>query len=109
MVDGAQANWNDVCIVYGIGDPMVKMVDKKWTYFFHWIKSLDRHTKQLITPKFHDQHKALYYEYKKTRSLEEAELRYAIIWSWWYLFGVINKGAIHKLNNWLDFLHFCVR
>jgi hypothetical protein len=29
MVDGAQANWNDVCIVYGIGDPMVKMVNKK--------------------------------------------------------------------------------
>ncbi len=34
MVDGAQANWNDVCIVYGTRDPMVKMVDKKWTYFF---------------------------------------------------------------------------
>ncbi len=28
-MDGAQTNWNVVRIVYGIGDPMVKMVDKK--------------------------------------------------------------------------------
>jgi hypothetical protein len=28
MVDGAQVNWNVVRIVYGIRDPMVKMVDK---------------------------------------------------------------------------------
>ncbi len=27
MVDSAQANWNVVHIIYGIGDPMVKMVD----------------------------------------------------------------------------------
>jgi hypothetical protein len=36
MVDCAQENWNDVCNVYGTGDPMVKMVDKKRTCFFHW-------------------------------------------------------------------------
>jgi hypothetical protein len=35
MIDGAQANWNVVCIVYGIKDLMVKMVDKKGTCFFH--------------------------------------------------------------------------
>jgi hypothetical protein len=29
MINGAQANWNAVQIVYGIGDPTVKMVDKK--------------------------------------------------------------------------------
>jgi len=32
----------------------------------------------LITPEFHDQHKALYYEYKKTTSLEENDLQYVI-------------------------------
>jgi hypothetical protein len=31
MVDGAQANWNVVCIIYGIEDPRLKMVDKKQT------------------------------------------------------------------------------
>ncbi len=44
MVDGAQANGNDVHIVYGI-DNMIKMVDKKRTCFFHWIQSLDKHIK----------------------------------------------------------------
>jgi hypothetical protein len=31
MVDGAQANWNLVRIVFGIKNPIVKMVDKKRT------------------------------------------------------------------------------
>jgi hypothetical protein len=33
MADGAQTNENDVHIVYGIGDPIIKMVDKEWTCF----------------------------------------------------------------------------
>jgi hypothetical protein len=28
MVDSAQANWNMVRIVYGLGDPSIRMVDK---------------------------------------------------------------------------------
>jgi hypothetical protein len=35
MADGAQANWNMVIIIYGSGDPYVKMVDKERTYLFH--------------------------------------------------------------------------
>jgi hypothetical protein len=35
MVDIVQANWNVVRIVYGIGDPMIMMVDKKHTCFVH--------------------------------------------------------------------------
>jgi hypothetical protein len=60
---------------------MVKMVDKEWTCFFHYIQSFNKHIKQLITPKFHGQHKTLYYEYKKIASLEETSLQYATIWS----------------------------
>jgi len=74
MADDVQASRNVVCIVYVTGDPMVKMVDKEWMCFFNWTQSLDRHTKQLIALEFHDQHKTLYYEYKKTMSLEEANL-----------------------------------
>jgi hypothetical protein len=51
MVDNAQANWNDVRIMYGSGDASMKMVDKERTCLFHWIQQLDRHTKQLIAPK----------------------------------------------------------
>jgi hypothetical protein len=35
MADGVQANWNVVCIVYGIRDPTVKMINKEWMCFFH--------------------------------------------------------------------------
>jgi hypothetical protein len=42
-------------------------------------------------------------------SLEEVDLRYATIQSWWYLLRATNEGAIHKFNNWLGFWHFCVQ
>jgi len=35
MADNAQANWNVVCIVYGIRDPIVKLIDNEHTCFFH--------------------------------------------------------------------------
>jgi hypothetical protein len=47
--------------------------------FFHWIQSFNKHSKQFIAHEFHDQHKAFYYDYKKTLSLEEADLQYATI------------------------------
>jgi hypothetical protein len=50
MADDAQANWNVVHVVYGIGDPTIKMGDKKWMCFFYWTQYLDKHTKQLIEP-----------------------------------------------------------
>jgi hypothetical protein len=33
--NGVQANWNVVHIIYGTGNPTMKMVDKKQTCFFH--------------------------------------------------------------------------
>jgi hypothetical protein len=47
MVDNVQAI--RMLIVYGFGDPSIKMVGKERTYFFHWIHSFGRHMKQLIT------------------------------------------------------------
>jgi hypothetical protein len=40
MVDNAQINWNVVIIVYGLGDPYVKMVDMEHTYLFHYLFNL---------------------------------------------------------------------
>ncbi len=94
-----QANLNVVQIVYGTKVPIVNMVNKEWTCFFHWTQSLDKHTKQLIGTKFHDQHKTLCFEYKKATSLEEVDLQYATIWSWCYSFRVVNEGAIQEFNN----------
>jgi hypothetical protein len=36
MMDNAQANWNDVRIMYGFGDAPLKMVDNEKTCLFHW-------------------------------------------------------------------------
>jgi len=37
MVNSAQGNWNAIKIVYGYGDPSVKMVDNECTCLFYWI------------------------------------------------------------------------
>ncbi len=65
-----------VKIVYGSGDPFVKMVDKECTCLFHWTQSLDKHTKQLITPKLQDEHKALCHQYKNATSLGDVDNPY---------------------------------
>jgi hypothetical protein len=57
-----------VRIVYGSGDPSIKMVDKERTCLFHWTQSLDKHTKQLIRPELQDEHKALCHQYKNATS-----------------------------------------
>ncbi len=35
MADNTEANWNTVRIVYGSGDPSVRMIDKECTCLFH--------------------------------------------------------------------------
>jgi hypothetical protein len=55
--------------------------------------------KQLIALKFQDWHKTFCYDYKKAKSLEEANIYYVIICFWWYSFGAVADGAIHELNN----------
>ncbi len=68
MVDSAQANWNMVRIVYGLGEPSIGMVDKEHTCLFHWTQSLDKHTKQLIGPDLQNEHKAFCHQYKNAAS-----------------------------------------
>jgi hypothetical protein len=69
MIDNTQANWNIIKIIYGYGDPFVRMVNKECTCLFHWIQSFDRHTKNLIKPKLQDQHNILCHQYKNAKSL----------------------------------------
>jgi len=89
MADSAQTNWNVVKIVYGLGDPFVKMVDKECTCLFHWTQSLNKHTKQLIRPELQDEHRALCHQYKNATSFRDANNHYALIHSWWLSFGAI--------------------
>jgi hypothetical protein len=79
------------------------MINKEWTCLFHWTQSFDRHTKQLIAPKLQGWQKALCFDYKNVRCLEEANLHYATIQFLWYFHGATSEEAIHELNNWLNF------
>jgi hypothetical protein len=94
MRNSAQANWNANYIVSESGNPIMKMIDKEQTCLFHCIQSFNKHTKQLIALEFQDWHKALCYEYNNARSLEEVDLRYVAIYSWWYSSRIVVKGAI---------------
>jgi hypothetical protein len=48
--------------MYGSGGPSESMIDKKQTYYFHYVQTMDKHTKQQIKPKMCKQHTTLCYE-----------------------------------------------
>ncbi len=72
------------------------MVDKECTCLFHWIQSLDKHTKQLIRPMLQDEHKVFCHKYKNAASLGDVNSHYALIHHWWLSFGVIFEVGVHK-------------
>jgi hypothetical protein len=59
--------------------------------------------KQFITPEFQDFYKDIYkalcYDYKKAKSLEETDVCYATIHSWLYSFKVVTEGVIYVFDN----------
>ncbi len=109
MAINTQANWNIIKIVYGYGDPSIKMVNKKCTYLFHSTQLLDRHTKKPIKSELQNQHNVLCHQYKNAKSLGEANNLYAIICCWWLSLRVASKVNVHELGNELSFWHFCVK
>jgi hypothetical protein len=79
MADSAQANWNDIRIVYGSGDPKVPMENRERTYLLHWTTSLKRYTQKFIKSDMQDQHNRLCKQYKYSKTMDEAESRYLAI------------------------------
>ena len=45
MVNNVQRNWNAVRMIHSSGDATIPMKDQERTCFFHWAKSLEKHTK----------------------------------------------------------------
>lgn len=109
MADSAQANWNAVRIVYGSGDPSVKMIDRERTCLFHWATSLKQHTERLIKRDMQCQHMKLCRDYKDAKTLEEAENKYLQIKAWWYSSGAASEDSLKELELWLAFWHFRYR
>ena len=109
MADSAQANWNAVRIVYGSGDPSVKMIDRERTCLFHWATSMKQHTERLIKRDLQNQHVKLCRDYKAAKTLDEAESRYLQIKAWWYSSGAASEESLRELELWLAFWHFRYR
>ena len=109
MADSAQANWNAVRIVYGSGDPSVKMINRERTCLFHWATSMKQHTDRLIKRELQAQHIRLCRDYKDAKNLEEAESRYLQIKAWWYSSGAASEESLRELELWLAFWHFRYR
>ena len=106
MVDSAQANWNAVRIVYGSGDPAIRMTSRERTCLFHWTQSLEKHTKANIRADLQRQHKLLCKGYKNSTTLAEAEERYLVIRVWWLSSGATTMEGLPNLELWLTFWHF---
>ncbi len=89
MVDFARTNWNAMRIVYGSGDPSMRMIDKEHTCLFQEIQLFSKHTKQLIKLEFQGQHIFFCHQYKGAKSLGEVDSLYAPILCWWLYQGLL--------------------
>ena len=103
MADSAQANWNAVQIVYGGGDLTVPMEERERTCLFHWMQSLEKHTKADIRGDLQEQHKQLCKQYWTTSSMEDTEVCYFAIKAWWLSFGATTTEGLQRLELWLSF------
>jgi len=52
MYDNAQANFNVVCIVYGLEDPSLLMIDHVRTCLFHSATNMDKDIEKVLAKEF---------------------------------------------------------
>jgi hypothetical protein len=110
MADSAQANWNAVRIIYGSGNKEEPMEDRERTCQFHWTQSMVKYTEKYIAEgPLRDQHKSLCQQYRKAKTMEEAETLYQAIRAWWATSGAVSESALSHLELWLAFWHFRYR
>ena len=107
MVDGAQANWNAIRIIYGSGNASEVMIDRERTCLFHWSQSLQQHTKADIRQDLRAQHMKLCQQYKNAATLAEAKTKFLGIRTWSMSSGAASEKGLARFETWLAFWHFC--
>jgi hypothetical protein len=83
MADSAQADWNAVRVIYNNGDITIPMKDQEKTCLFHYIQSLEKHTKVDICDDLQKQRWQLCKQYKNATLSYESEICYLAIQAWW--------------------------
>ena len=89
ITNSAQANWNAVRTIYRDDDPSLPMVTRERTYLFYWSASLDKVTQKYIKPSLQFQHKQICKCYKEAKTMDDAEIKYHVIRSWWLSSGAV--------------------
>ena len=95
--------------MYGSGSANVEMENREKTCLLHWSTSLHRHMQKYIKEALQQQHITLCKQYKDLESMDQAEVRYFAIRSWWLSSGAAVEEALHHLDHWLAFWHFRYR
>jgi hypothetical protein len=68
--------------------------------------ALERYTKQLIRSDLQAEHIRLCQEYRKSPSIDDANVAMASIKTWWFSSGDVTEARLKELNSWIDFWHF---
>ena len=106
MANSAMANWNAIHIVYNSGSAHEVMENYERTCSLHWSNSLYKHTQKHIKQSLQQQHIALYKQYKESKLVDEAEIRYLAIRSWRLSSEAASEDLVHHLDHSLAFWHF---
>ena len=75
------------------------MENRERTCLLHWSNSLHKHTQKHIKQSLQQQHIALCKQYKESKSVDEAEIRYLAIRSWWLSSGATSEDSVHHLDH----------
>jgi hypothetical protein len=83
------------------------MENRERTYQFYWRMSLERCTKQLSRSDLQSDHMSLCQDYRKSRTIRDADAAMVAIKAWWFSSGAALEAGVKELNNWINFWHFC--
>ena len=105
MADNAMANWHAVRRFYG-NDPSKPLEGRERSCGFHWKQSLIDQTKKHIAPEFRDCHIRMCTTWFEAKTIEEADVQFAIIRGWWTSSGAADPSHHKELHSWLGWWHF---
>ena len=108
MADEAQANWRVVQAIFNEG-PKNNMEDRERLSLFHWVQSLQQHTRKHIKKYLFDEHVSMCEEWRTCKKRDDALVESCKIWNWWRAGGVAKEGnEVIALDNWFCWWEVCI-
>lgn len=105
MADSAQANFIGVRRVFGSGNPKEPIQGGERTCGFHWEQSFEKHKKH-VQEGMRMEFVQLVYNFKESKSDEDAQLSVMKLRHWIQTSGSCNSKDQDALLEWLAYWHF---